>query len=348
MDELAPHVLRFALGLFGGAILGALARSSRFCTLGAVEDAVYARDWTRLRAWALAAAAATATTQYLAFSGRLDLAPSLYQTPEFLLLGLPLGGYLFGLGMALVGTCGFGTLLRFGGGDLRALLTLLILAVAAYATMRGLPGLFRIHVIEAFALDLGAPGRQGLGTILGNPAAVAGAAVALMVVFAIWRGSLLRDPWTALAALGIGLVVAGGWWSTAIVGADPFDPQRPASHTFVAPVGHTLLYVMTATGSRLDFAHGSVIGVVLGALVAALLAREFRWEAYDDAREMRRHVIGAALMGFGGVTALGCTIGQGISGISTLSLGSVIALVSILAGARCGLYWLIERPLARE
>jgi uncharacterized membrane protein YedE/YeeE len=251
--------------------------------------------------------------------------------------------------MALVGACGLGTLIRLGGGDLRALVTLMVLAVAAYATMRGLPGLFRVHAIEAVALDLGAPGRQGLARLLAWllwPEATVAAAVAFLLAFALWQGHLIGQKRLALMSVLIGAATAFGWLATGVVGQDEFDPTRPQSFAFVAPVGETILYLMTATGNRLDFAEGSVAGVIFGALAAARLGGEFRWEAYDDSREMRRHLLGAALMGFGGVTALGCTIGQGLAGISTLSIGSPIAVLAMIAGARVGLYWLIERPLA--
>jgi hypothetical protein len=147
------------------------------------------------------------------------------------------------------------------------------------------------------------------------------------------------------AGLSVGAVVAYGWWVTGFAGDDPFDPARVESYSFVAPLGETVVYFMTASGARLDFAHGAVCGVLLGAFLAALQGREFRWEAYDDAREMRRHLGGAILMGTGGVVAFGCTIGQGVTGVSTLSASSFLATAAILAGARAGLYWLVEWPL---
>ena len=145
-------------------------------------------------------------------------------------------------------------------------------------------------------------------------------------------------PWGAIVA---------GWWATGAIGHDGFEDRAIASFSFARPVGDTLFYAMLASGLRVDFAVGSVLGVLCGAYLAAWGLREFRWEAPDDAREVRRHVLGAFLMGTGGVTALGCTVGQGLSGISTLSVGSAVALASILVGARMGLYYLVEHTHRR-
>lgn len=255
---------------------------------------------------------------------------------------------MFGFGMALVGTCGYGTLLRLGGGDLRALVAFLVIAVFSYAAMRGFAGMARVALIEPFRIDLTAIGGQSLvGSGGGLPAAFAIATVITgLLVFAFADAALLRRRALLSASLAIGAAVAVGWWGTGFVGDDAFEPARVESFSFVAPLGETLVFLMTTSGDRIDFPEGAVFGVVAGASAAALGAREFRWEAYDDAREMGRHTIGAALMGMGGVMALGCTIGQGITGVSTLSMGSFLALAGIFAGARAGLYWLVERGIA--
>lgn len=348
MDDLPAHLIRFAVALSGGFVLGYAGRRARFCTLGAIEDATYCRDWTRLRAWALAAACATAATQAMASLGVVDLGRSIYLTKDLGWLGAISGGLMFGFGMALVGTCGYGTLLRLGGGDLRALMAFLVIAVSAYAAMRGFAGMARVALIEPFRVDLTAIGGQGLA---GPPAGLAaGAMIALVVtallVFAFADAALLRRPSLLAGALAIGAAVAFGWWGTGFAGDDPFDPARVESFSFVAPLGETLVFLMTTSGDRADFPEGAVFGVLAGAFIAARRGREFRWEAYDDSREMGRHVVGAALMGIGGVMALGCTVGQGITGVSTLSIGSFLALAGIFAGARAGLYWLIERGIA--
>jgi uncharacterized membrane protein YedE/YeeE len=346
LDDVAPHLIRAGLGALSGAVLGFAARRGRFCTLGAIEDAVYAGDTRRLHAWGLALAAAIFGTHLLVLGSGFDLARAIYTGPRLEWAGAAAGGLMFGLGMALVGTCGFGALLRLGGGDLKALLTVLILGISAMMAMRGLTGLARIHLLDPLAAVL--PGSsQRLPALLGLDD-LGGAALALVVAGVLAGASLSNAafrnaPRLVGAASVVGTMIVAGWWATGVAGDDPFEPRRVESFSFVAPVGETLLYTMMASGLRLDFHVASVGGVLMGAFAAARLGGEFRWEAPDDAREVKRHALGAFLMGTGGVAALGCTIGQGLTGLSTLSLGSMISVAAILAGSRIGLYWLVER-----
>ncbi len=347
LETLPAHLTRAALGFLLGALLGLVARRGRFCTLGAVEDAVYARDTRRARAWMLAAGLAILGTHLLEAYAGLDLARSIYAGPRLEWGALVVGGTMFGFGMALVGTCGFGALLRLGGGDLRALLVLLVLGLSAYMAVSGLTGLARVALAGPLSVELGAAGAQRLGALLGldrGGTAALGIAVAAGLGFAALVGPGLRKSRRLLyGAVAIGCLIAAGWWTNGVAGHDEFEARAVGSFSFARPVGDTLLYAMLASGMKVDFCVGSVLGVVLGAFAAARGGGEFHWEAPDDAREVKRHVLGAFLMGTGGVTALGCTIGQGLSGLSTLSVGSLLALASILVGARAGLYYLVDR-----
>ena len=343
MEEWPAHLIRFGLALVGGIAIGFAGRHGRFCTLGAIEDAAYGRDWTRLRAWALAAVVALLLTQGMAFTGLIDLGESVYVSTSYTVVAYVAGGLAFGFGMALVGTCGLGTLLRVGGGDLRALVTFGVIGLSAYAALRGVASTGRVALadglpmVKAGALDASSPGWSAT-----LAACALGAGLA---AFALHRLSLAARPRTLVAGLVVGGAVAFGWWVTGVAGRDPMEVGRLESYTFVAPLGQAMMYAMTSSVTKLDFAHGAVLGVILGAFASSRVAGEFRWEAFDDAREMKRHLAGGVLMGIGGVTALGCTIGQGVTGLSTLSVGSMLATASILLGARFGLYWLIERPL---
>lgn len=346
MPDLPPFIVRTLLGLVLGIALGFVARRGRFCTLGAIEDAVYGKDMRRIRTWVLAVAIAIAGVHVLESTGHLDLSRSIYTAPRIEWGGAIIGGLLFGLGMALVGTCGFGTLLRLGGGDLKSLVIFLVMAFTAMATMRGATGFLRIHSIEPLSYEAAGSISQRLPDLLGlagNTVQVFPFAFAAAIGAAACTNGFLRSGWSAATGATIGIIVVLGWWATGSVGYDPFGTRRVESFSFVAPLGETLLYVMLASGLRPDFPVGAVLGVLVGAFLAAKSAGQFRWEAPDDAREMRRHLLGAFLMGFGGIAALGCTIGQGISGVSTLAFGSFIAIASILVGARFGLYLLIER-----
>ncbi|MFN3347933.1 YeeE/YedE family protein [Pseudorhodoplanes sp.] len=346
-DDIPLNLLRFLLGLGLGAFFGFVARRGRFCTLGAIEDSVYASDTRRLRSWLLAIAVAIVGVHLLEAYGELEVAKSIYVGSRLELGALILGGLIFGFGMALNGTCGMGTLRQIGGGDLRAVVAFLVMGVAAMMTMRGLTGVVRVAVTDPLAVDLGASATQRLPLLAGlsgQGATIAAIAVGVAIAaYAFAHRGFRATPRFAVTGFLIGAVVVAGWWATGIVGYDSFDTRRIESFTFVGPLGETLLYGMLSTALSLDFPIGAVLGFVIGAFVAAASDGTFRWQIPASAAEFRRRVIGAFMMGFGGITALGCTIGQGVTGVSTLSVGSMIAIVSIVAGARLGLYWVVER-----
>lgn len=338
-------------GFLAGGVLGYVARRNFFCTLSALEQHWYGGNSTGLRTWVLAAVVAMLLSQGLAAAGLIEPRASFYLTAEFHLLGAVAGGLAFGFGMALVGTCGFGALVRLGGGSLKSLIAVLVLGLAALSTLRGLLGFGRIGVFERFAIDFGAAGSQSLPDLV---VAATGADQTPFIVLAVATPPLLwvlsdrqyRQDLPALtAALVIGSVVAFGWLVTGFLADTAFSPVQVESASFVTPVADTIMLFAAFTGSGPDYGVGMVLGVVAGAALAARIADDVRWEACDDARELSRHILGAALMGFGGVLALGCTIGQGLSAVSLLAISAPVSMVSILIGARLGLAWLLEGSL---
>jgi uncharacterized membrane protein YedE/YeeE len=346
-DDLSLSLVRLSLGLVLGVALGFAARRGRFCTLGAIEDAVYSSDTRRLRSWILAIGVAIIGVHVLELVGGLDLTRSIYLGARLEWGALILGGFLFGIGMALNGTCGFGTLRQLGGGDLKALISFLVIGITAMMTLRGLTGIARISVTDPLTLQL----PKGFSQRLPEMAGLSGAGaswlaiaigVAVVAVAFSHRGFRTTFRFAATGA-AIGLLIAAGWWATGIAGFDSFDTRRIESFTFVGPVGETLYYAMLSTALTPDFPVGAVVGVVLGAFIGAKADGTFKWEAPADANDLKRRLLGAFLMGFGGITALGCSIGQGVTGLSTLSVGSALATVAIVAGARTGLYLLVER-----
>ena len=338
---LSPSTIAFACGLAGGAVLGVAGRAGRFCTLAMLEDAFFGSDFRRLKSFALAAAVALLATQALAAFGIVDLSRSIYLTPSIGLGGAIIGGLMFGVGMALVGTCGFGTLVRVGGGDLRAIVVFLVLGLSALATMRGITGMLRVALIEPLSLRLPEGSNQTLTSLLGaGGTARAILVVAIAAALSFWAladGRLIRSPRLLASGLAVGAAIAFGWFATGWLADDEFDPVRVSSLTFVAPLGDAILYVATFSGARLNFGIGSVAGVVAGSFAAALLSRGFRWEACDDARELKRHMIGALLMGIGGIMSMGCTIGQGLTAFSALAVSAPITMLAIACGARVGI-----------
>ena len=357
MAEMPIHVIVAAAGFAAGLAFGATAQRTNFCTMGAISDMVLMGNRNRFRAWVLAIAVAILGSQALHLLGFVDLGKSIYLTPNLGWAGAILGGLLFGFGMTMTGGCGNKTLVRVGGGSLKSLVVLLCLGIAAYATLRGVFGMLRQPLEAATNLNLTTLGipRQGVtdivaaGTGLGAPGIrlALTALVAGGFLYYCFRDADFRASRRDLAAgLIIGALVPAGWLITGLLGADAFDPTPLASFTFVAPIGDTVQYAMTFTGAKINFGIASVLGVVAGAFLAALAAGELRLEGFADAGDTLRHIVGGVLMGIGGVLALGCTIGQGITGMSTLALGSIIAWLSILAGGYFGIKYLEEGSFA--
>jgi uncharacterized membrane protein YedE/YeeE len=335
-------------GLVVGFAAGFTVQRARLCTFGALEDALIGGNWRRLRAFGLSLAIAIAGTQLLILAAGFDPAATTYVPSRIALGGIIAGSIMFGLGMALVGTCAFGSLVRLGTGDLRSLVTLLVFGLAAYAILRGALAGFRVGTVEAFAISVpgDAPGAFGLlaAAWLGPAAAPALALGLVLVLLALAAGDprLRASPRLLTAAVTLGLGVVAGWAVTAVL-VDPFEGGvRVQSLTFVAPVARALAAALLSEGTLVDFGIMSVIGVPVGAAAAALLSREYRWEAFDDQREMRRHLAGAVLMGLGGVLAGGCTIGQGLTAGSLVAVSWPVSLLGMALGARLGIAMLLE------
>ena len=336
------------LGLLVGLPMGYVARATHFCTMAALERHWFASDSRGLRSWVLAALTALTATQLLSAAGLVSTSESFYLTEPFSLAGIILGGIMFGIGMALVGTCGFGAVIRLGGGNLRALVVLIGLGLAALAAQRGLTGWLRIETIDRFAIDLAPLGGQSAGALLsrslGRDVTLPFTALIVIVGMAwVWKSPEFRkDMPRIVSGLVIGLCVAAGWVATSAVNSHAMTTIQIEAGSFVMPVGDAILQMITFTGIWPDYGVGLIFGVLAGAIAAAWRSDDMRWEACDDARELSRHLIGAFLMGTGGVFALGCTIGQGVSAFSVLAISSPLAIASIALGARMGLDFLLE------
>lgn len=346
MDDIG-WLLPIAGGL-AGIVIGAVARSNHFCTLTALERHWYANDSTGLRTWILAATVAVVATQAMIFSGLVDLRSAFYLNPNFGWTGAIIGGLAFGFGMALVGTCGFGALVRLGGGSLRSLVVLLVLGLSALAAQRGLVAQFRVQIVDDLAADLGFAGDQSLGSLvsalLGFEAHLMTAvAVAALLLFWVFSSADYRSRLGQIAtAAVIGCTIAFGWLATTWGAQHAFHPVQLEAGSFVVPVGDTIIQVIAYTGVLPDYGVGLVIGVAFGAAAVAWRKRDVRWEACDDARELGRHILGAVLMGTGGVFAMGCTIGQGVTAASVLAISAPLVMICIAVGARLGLSYLLE------
>lgn len=354
-------------GFVLGAVFGAVAFKSNFCTMGAVSDIVNLDHWGRMRMWLLAIAVAVLGAGALAFTGTVDLSKAVVMQPTLRWLSLLVGGLLFGVGMTLTGGCPSRNLVRLGGGSLRSLVVLTFVAIAGYMTLKGLFGQWRATWLDPVALPLGEQGwpDQGLGTALalatGLPrssavlAAMAVVAVPLLA-FALRDARFRANRWQLIGGTVIGLVIVGGWFLSGHLGfgenpetlEDSFfatNSRTLESLSFIAPLAYGLELLMLWTDQSLHLSLGiaAVIGMVGGSALVALASGRFRWEGFASLADLRDQLLGAVLMGFGGVTALGCTVGQGLSGVSTLAIGSFLATGAIVAGCVATLKFLSWR-----
>jgi len=344
MLELVPESGAVALvGLVGGILLGLAARIGRFCTLGAIEDFYYGGSTVRLRMWGVALGLAIIGSFCLMQFDLLDPSQTLYLSQAWVPAASIFGGLLFGYGMALSGNCGYGALARLGGGDLRAFVIVLVMGLTAYGTLNGPMAGLRVKLFTAPHPPASSPDIPTLASnVVGLPPLVTGLAVGVLILsFALASRDFLRKPASVFWGVIVGLAIVSGWAGTQWVADHGFEATPVLSHSFSAPLGETLLYLMTSSGNQVSFGVGSVLGVLVGAFAGSLYKGHFRWEACEDHRELRRQILGAALMGVGAVVAVGCSVGQGLSAFSVLAFSGPVTFLAILAGASIGLRQLI-------
>lgn len=370
----AQSVLLWAT--FGLAVvLGLVANKTNFCTMGAISDWVNMGDLGRMRAWLLAIAVAMLGVSVLEYFGLANLDASFppYRGAQLVWAENILGGLLFGIGMTYASGCGNKTLIRIGGGNLKSIVVLSIIAVIAYFMVSPFPGsdktLFTVLFngwIRPLAVNVGT--HQDLASFLVNDAnlkqarVVLGVLLALLIAGFVFKSADFRsNKDNIIGGIVVGLTVLGAWYISSVInikvdgttytlqsyvqewdfvaGANdvkPADsrPLSPQSFTFINPMGQTLGYVAGKfDGTLLTFGIMALAGVIAGSLLWSLLSKNFRIEWFASFADFRNHVFGAVLMGFGGVLAMGCTIGQGVTGVSTLALGSFLAFFSIVFGS---------------
>jgi uncharacterized membrane protein YedE/YeeE len=328
----------FAIGIAFG-VIGLL---SGFCLSSGLRDWWNANDGRKIRGYAVALAVAIAGAQVLAAAGVVDIGKSLYLQPSFSPPLIFVGGLLFGLGMILSNGCASRALVLLGNGNLRSLVVLVIIGIAAQMTLKGLLAPSRLAIMQwtqispatvsapalLASIGIGDTAARIVATLIGSGA---------LLAFAFSDRQFRRSRAQIAAGLAIGLLVTAGWLTTGWLGADEFNPISVTSLTFIAPVADTLQYAMLSTGLSLNFGIAVVLGVLTGSVATSLLTGRFRIEGYASADHMMRSMSGAALMGIGGAMAYGCSVGQGLTGLSTLSISSAIAVAGILTGAAVGL-----------
>jgi len=366
----------FLWATFGVAfVMGAIVNKTNFCTMGAVSDAVNMGDMSRMRAWFLAIAVAMISIIVMESMGIMnaDAAFPPYRSSQLIWGENIIGGIMFGVGMTLASGCGNKTLIRIGGGNIKSIMVLAIIAVIAYYMISPFPGSDKTLMSVLFydwirPLSMNLSTNQDLGAIVNADNAVQmrmyiGGVIALILLFIIFKSQEFRQSLdNVMAGVLVGLAIAAGWYiSGALVKIDaegqlislasyyrdwdmlseseigkPFEQRSLStqSFTFINPMGHTYGYIAGGFATKyLTFGLMALFGVIGGSFVWSLVSRSFRIEWFASFKDFINHFIGAILMGFGGVLAMGCTIGQGITGVSTLAIGSMIALASIIFGS---------------
>jgi uncharacterized protein len=348
-----PANIVILAGLAIGLVYGAVGLVSGFCLMSSLRGWWAKGDSRLVRTYALAMGTGVLVTQLLAAYGFVDLGKSIYLQPTFSVPLMFAGGILFGYGMVMSNGCGSRALVLLGKGNLRSFVVVIVLGITAEMTLKGLIAPAQIVLLQA---------SQTSATVTSLPAwlssiglhgtvarLVAAAAIgAALVIFAFAHQPFRRAPGQIAAGLVVGLLVAAGWFATGYLGADDFNPVPVTSLTFIAPIADSLQYAMLSTGLSLNFGIITVAGVFAGSLITALLTGRFELEGFSSPRHLLRSAGGAALMGAGGAMAFGCSVGQGLTGLSTLALASFVAVAGIFAGTATGLRGALRvRPLAQ-
>lgn len=353
-DQLAQlHWMVLAATGLVSALLGAIMHRSHFCTMGAVSDAVLMGSFTRLRQWALAVAVASLGFGALTLAGLISPLQSVYAVPHVYWFSSITGGLLFGWGMVLASGCGSKSLVRLAGGNLKSLLVLLAMGLSALMTLKGVLALPRVYAFETLTWDLeyGIFWGQWLSHFLNmsmpNGVFAASLMTALVLLFWIFQDRSFLSSANLSTGISVGLVIVFVWGISGVMGHVLEHPdtleefyvatfsRKMEAISLTAPVAMSLdalLYFSDGT-KRLTLGMASVIGILMGAFLSALFNGSLRLESFVSTQDFVRHLFGGCLMGFGAVLAMGCSIGQGLSGLSTVNLPSLLATCAILLGA---------------
>lgn len=363
--EFTVHYQVLGIVFLIAVVLGAVANKTNFCTMGAVSDWVNMGDTGRLRAWLLAMAVALFGVLLLEGTGILALPSDTfppYRTANFAWLRYVLGGVMFGIGMTLGSGCGNKTLVRIGGGNVKSVMVLVIASIAAYFMLWGdikgegfYDAVFG-RWIAPTSIDLNAYGipSQELGAVVASISGAAsdnmhfivgGILVALLFIF-IFKSADFRASFdNILGGLVVGLAVIAGWYVTggplgaawkeyADLATEIPSRVNVQSYTFISPMGDSVRYLMSPSNLTLiNFGVMALTGVIVGSFLYALLFKKFRIEWFASGKDFLNHAVGGVLMGIGGVLSMGCTIGQAVTGVSTLAMGSILTFLAIVFGS---------------
>jgi len=332
VDRLGENGALVAAGLVIGALFGFFAQRSRFCLRSAVIEFARGHPGGKLTVWLFAFATAVCATQALALAGLFDASEARQIAARGSLSGAAVGGLLFGIGMILARGCSSRLLVLGAQGNLRSVISGLVFAVAAQASWTGVLAPVREAISTWWTVDGGASRdliqRWGLGH--GGALAFGG----VWLAAAVWWARRQRVPaWGWIGAIGVGLAVTAAWWGTYAIVRASFDPHPIQAISFTGPSAEVLTRVLFTGDKPPTFDLGLVPGVFIGSFVAAALFGELKLEGFQGGASMRRYMVGAVLMGFGGMLAGGCAVGAGLSGAAIFTMTSWVTLCAMWAGA---------------
>jgi len=336
-------------GLILGLMFGAIVQKSGFCMSAVVSNFVLMRDCRQLHAFLIAIAIAVSGTQLLNFMGLVDIGESAYLAPKMNWSGAIVGGLFFGFGTILSGGCIGRTVVRVGEGDASAMITLVFMALAATATMYGPLEPYRVWFYQATVLDIpvewaSIPGLFDFSVGLFVVLLVSACLAIILFTFKNNHSVMLL-----FAGAAVGLLIVAGWWVSGYLSQDIFSLHRPASFTYAGPLANASY--MLATDSILSdgalFGVTLLMGTLLGSFFMASISGRFRW-IQPDSGHLCHIIVGGLLMGAGAIVAGGCNIGNGLTGLSVLSVRSLIAVIAIFCGMRLGIYWLMRSEVLEK
>lgn len=340
LDALGDGGAAALAGALVGLMFGAAAQRSRFCLRAACVEFARGAIGERVSVWLLCFATALFWTQLFDMQGWADLGASRTLAATGTISGALVGGAMVGWGMVMARGCPGRLLVLASTGNLRALLTGLVFVVTAQMAFHGALAPLRQEISLAWTTG---PSNVDLGALAGFGRWTGVALGAAFTALALWSAARNRVSLRTLVfGSGAGFAVGAGWLLTSLIARQAFEPVAIESIAFSGPSAETLMALLDQA-DPLDFGVGLVGGVVVGAGLAARLAGEWRFEGFDGAPAMRRHIMGAVLMGFGAMLAGGCSIGAGVSGAATLALTSWLALCAMWAGAMAA-DWALDRP----
>jgi len=326
-------------GLAVGAVFGVVAQRFRFCMVAGVSNWYLIKDYRQIFAFSAALFVAIGGTQLMEITQTVDIAASSYRNTQFDWLGVIIGGLIFGIGGTLAGGCATRTIIKTAEGSLQALIALLSFMAFAAMTQFMFP-LMNMRLAITNATDITLSTDAGLASVLGLPVWLPMSVALLVMVGIIYLFRKRGINWPMVIGGAIcGAMVLAGWYTTGVLAVDEFASSESLSAITVSgPLARMGYLVMTGNVPAFSFTIAFVIGVFLFALVSALVSRDFRFTPVPKGM-VGYAILGGGLMGIGGTMAYGCNLGQGMSGVSTLSIESIFAFFSMFLGTLITVKW---------